>query len=145
MPQFTCRLLRFCVWVFTRSEQSIKHFPETEYWGMSFNDFNLTPFFSMFPFDSPENMRKTLVSWGSKGDIGKKKVKMFVYSHPATFWITSTYLFSYGYNLVICWGVLFSLLRRLGLQELFEDLINRFLGMSRSHQSKNINFTYFCQ
>ena len=42
---------------------------------------SLTPFFPMFPFDPPENIRKPKVflcfQGGLKGNIGKKRVKIF--------------------------------------------------------------------
>ena len=49
----------------------------------------LTFFFSVFPFDSPENIRKTkgflkvflMFSGGSKGNIGKKRFKVETLSH----------------------------------------------------------------
>ena len=46
-----------------------------------FEQLTLTLFFPMFPFDSHENIRKPkgflMFSGGSKGNIGKKKVKMW--------------------------------------------------------------------
>ena len=41
---------------------------------------SLTPYFSMFPFDPPENIRKPLVFWcfqgGQKGTLGSKRLNI---------------------------------------------------------------------